>query len=58
MRHHNDIKLIDSLPSGTLDFVLGGHDHVWYYEKISETFYIKSGTNFKNLGLIKVSFSA
>lgn len=54
MRIPNDYNLIDSLEPGLIDLVLGGHDHVWHYEKIKNTFYAKSGTNFRNLGLLKI----
>ena len=34
MRVHNDEKLMRTLKPGTLDFVLGGHDHVWHWDKV------------------------
>lgn len=37
-----------------IDLVLGGHDHFWYREKVQQTFFAKSGTNFRNLGLMRV----
>jgi 5'-nucleotidase len=55
MRVPNDHKLVHNLPTGLIDIVLGGHDHIWHYEKLSESFYLKSGTNFKNLSLIRIS---
>lgn len=47
MRVPNDRLLIESLPIGSIDFVLGGHDHMVYCEKIKETIFLKSGTNFR-----------
>ena len=54
MRNPNDERLIRELQPGTIDLVLGGHDHVWHSEKIAQTFYLKSGTNFRNLGLVRI----
>lgn len=57
MRVPNDVNLIESLPPGFIDIVLGGHDHQWLKRKVRETFYAKSGTNFRNLGLYRVGLS-
>lgn len=54
MRIPNDRSLINSLEPGLIDMVLGGHDHIWHHETVLDTFYAKSGTNFRNLGLIHV----
>ncbi|CAD8191402.1 unnamed protein product [Paramecium pentaurelia] len=55
MRIPNDQILINTIEEGLIDLVLGGHDHLWHHEQIKQTFYCKSGTNFRNIGLIKVS---
>lgn len=48
---------MQELEPGTIDIILGGHDHLWYKEKVKETCYFKSGTNFRNLSLIKVDLN-
>lgn len=48
---------MQELETGTIDIILGGHDHLWYKEKVKETCYFKSGTNFRNLSLIKVDLN-
>lgn len=57
MRVPNDQHLIRSFPPGSIDLVLGGHDHIWYREKINQTVFAKSGTNFRNLGAIRVAIN-
>jgi len=37
-----------------VDLVLGGHDHVIMEEVVNKVPVIKSGTNFNNVGLIKM----
>lgn len=37
-----------------VDLVLGGHDHVVLEQVIQGTAVIKNGTNFNNIGLIKL----
>lgn len=37
-----------------MDLVLGGHDHVIMEEFVNGVPVIKSGTNFNNVGLIKI----
>jgi 5'-nucleotidase len=56
MRIPNDQNLVKNIAPGLIDLVLGGHDHVWHHEKILETLYVKSGTNFRNLSLIRIEF--
>jgi len=58
MRIPNDQRLIRELPKGTIDLVLGAHDHIWYNEKLSNTVFLKSGTNFRNLSVLKISLKS
>ena len=55
MRNHNDIKLAESVDG--IDLVLGGHDHVIFDEYIKGTRVIKSGTNFRNFGVIDLEIN-
>lgn len=57
MRIARDQHLLHSLPPGTVDLVLGGHDHIWHHEHILDSFYLKSGTNFRNIGFVKVTLA-
>jgi len=52
MRNHNDIKLAESVDG--IHLVLGGHDHVIFDQFINNTRVIKSGTNFRNFGVIDI----
>lgn len=47
MRVPNDRLLVDQLPNGFIDLILGGHDHVVFCEKMKDTVIMKSGTNFR-----------
>lgn len=57
MRVPNDHNLIHHLVEQKIDLVLGGHDHMIYCEKIKQSLFMKSGTNFKNLGIIRISLN-
>ncbi|CAD8112017.1 unnamed protein product [Paramecium sonneborni] len=57
MRVPNDHNLIYHLIDSKIDLVLGGHDHMIYCEKINQSLFMKSGTNFKNLGIIRISLN-
>jgi len=52
MRVPNDRLLAQSVPE--LDFILGGHDHIVFLEKINEIMVLKSGTDFKQLSFTTV----
>jgi 5'-nucleotidase len=52
MRNHADKDFPNKVPN--VDLVLGGHDHVIMEELINGIPVIKSGTNFNNVGLIKI----
>ena len=53
MREPNDIKLAEKTPPGTIDLILGGHDHYYALKKINSTYVIRSGTDFKQLSYIE-----
>lgn len=57
MRVPNDYNLINHLVEQKIDLVLGGHDHMIYCEHIKQSLFMKSGTNFKNLGIIRISLN-
>jgi hypothetical protein len=53
MRLPNDQLLAQSVPE--IDLVLGGHDHCYYtVEQPSGNWVVKSGSDFKDLSLLKV----
>jgi 2',3'-cyclic-nucleotide 2'-phosphodiesterase (5'-nucleotidase family) len=52
-REPNDNKLAEKLPPGTVDMVLGGHDHFYGHSVINGTHVLRSGTDFKQLSYIE-----
>jgi 5'-nucleotidase len=50
----NDADLLMPTKVEGVDLILGGHDHVVLHEIVNGTAVIKSGTNFNNVGLIKL----
>jgi 2',3'-cyclic-nucleotide 2'-phosphodiesterase (5'-nucleotidase family) len=52
MRNHPDLDY--PLEVKGVDLVLGGHDHVILHEMVDKTPVIKSGSNFRHIGLIKI----
>lgn len=52
MRTYNDRILGEEIPE--IDFILGGHDHVYCYETSKGGIILKSGTDFRELTLNKV----
>lgn len=52
MRVPNDRKLSMEVPE--IDIILGGHDHIVICEKSNESLFIKSGSDFKDYGILKV----
>ncbi|EAW07037.1 putative 5'-nucleotidase [Aspergillus clavatus NRRL 1] len=52
-REPNDYKLARNLPPGTIDLILGGHDHFYGHAVINNTHILRSGTDFKQLSYIE-----
>ena len=52
-REPNDNKLAQNLPPGTVDIILGGHDHFYAHSIINGTHVLRSGTDFKQLSYIE-----
>ena len=52
-REPNDNKLAHNLEPGTVDIILGGHDHFYGHSIINGTHVLRSGTDFKQLSYIK-----
>lgn len=52
MRVPNDRKLAMHVPE--IDLILGGHDHIIVSEKINESLFLKSGTDFKNYQILEI----
>lgn len=55
MMGYNDTKLASAVTG--IDLILGGHDHTIRSDQIKNVPVIKTGTNFKQLHLIKVNKS-
>ncbi|KAK9472018.1 Metallo-dependent phosphatase-like protein [Dipodascopsis tothii] len=53
MREPNDLKLAESVPAGTFDLILGGHDHFYSHRRTNGTDVLCSGTDFRNLTYIQ-----
>ncbi|KAM3136159.1 hypothetical protein pb186bvf_011781 [Paramecium bursaria] len=51
MRIPSDRKLLEEVKG--IDLVLGGHDHLVAFEKIDQSYIVKSGSNFRNITLVK-----
>lgn len=52
-REPNDNKLAENLAPGTVDLILGGHDHFYGHSIINGTHILRSGTDFKQLSYLK-----
>lgn len=52
-REPNDNKLAEKLKPGTVDIVLGGHDHFYGHSLINGTHVLRSGSDFKQLSYIE-----
>lgn len=52
-REPNDDKLAQSIPPGTVDIILGGHDHYYAHSIVNSTHVLRSGTDFKQLSYIE-----
>lgn len=52
MRNNIDLQFPKKVPF--VDLVLGGHDHVIMEEMVNGVPVIKSGSNFNNVGLVKI----
>lgn len=52
-REPNDNKLAEKLSPGTVDIVLGGHDHYYGHSIINGTHVLRSGSDFKQLSYIE-----
>lgn len=52
-REPNDHKLAEKLPPGTVDIILGGHDHFYAHDIVNSTHVLRSGTDFKQLSYIE-----
>ncbi|GAB7358910.1 hypothetical protein MBLNU230_g4131t1 [Neophaeotheca triangularis] len=53
-REPNDNKLASKIPPGTLDLILGGHDHYYNHSIINNTHILRSGSDFKQLSYIEL----
>lgn len=56
MRTPNDVKLANNAIG--IDIILGGHDHVLEDNVVNDIHVIKSGTDFRQFGVIKMSKDA
>lgn len=52
-REPNDEKLARTVPPGTIDIILGGHDHFYAHSVINGVHVLRSGTDFKQLSYIQ-----
>lgn len=55
MRWPNDRRLAECVEE--IDLILGGHDHDYGLEEVNGKYILKSGTDFRNLSNITLSFS-
>lgn len=53
MREPNDVKLAETIPSGLIDIVLGGHDHYYAHHYTNGVHVLRSGSDFKQLSYIE-----
>ena len=53
MREPNDMKLAEKTLPGTLDLIVGGHDHFYNHALINSTHVLRSNTDFKSLSYIE-----
>lgn len=52
-REPNDNKVAESVPTGLIDIILGGHDHFYGHSIINGVHVLRSGTDFKQLSYIE-----
>lgn len=52
-REPNDLKLASRVPAGTIDLVLGGHDHYYGHQVVNSIHVLRSGSDFKQLSYIE-----
>lgn len=52
-RETNDIKLANKVEPGTVDIVLGGHDHYYAHNIVNGTHVLRSGSDFKQLSYLE-----
>ena len=52
-REPNDNKLAEKVSPGTVDIVLGGHDHDYVHSIVNGTHVLRSGSDFKQLSYIE-----
>ncbi|KAK4503854.1 hypothetical protein PRZ48_004769 [Zasmidium cellare] len=52
-REPNDNKLATKLEPGTIDIILGGHDHYYLHSVINGTHVLRSGSDFKQLSYLE-----
>jgi len=54
MRNNNDICLANCTDIN-LDLILGGHDHdPYYFDKSKERLFLKSGTDFREMTILRI----
>lgn len=53
-REPNDIRLAEEVTTGTLDLILGGHDHFYGHAVINGCHVLRSGTDFKQLSYLEL----
>ena len=52
-REPNDHKLASKLPQGTVDLILGGHDHYYGHSIVNGTLVLRSGSDFRQLSYLE-----
>jgi 5'-nucleotidase len=52
-REPNDVKLAEKAATGSIDLILGGHDHYYNLQVINSVPVLRSGTDFKQLSYIE-----
>jgi hypothetical protein len=52
-REPNDNKLAEKLQPGTVDIILGGHDHYYKHSIVNGTHVLRSGSDFKQLSYLE-----
>jgi len=52
-REPNDIKLANAVPAGTIDLMVGGHDHFYAHSIVNGVHLLRSGTDFKQLSYLE-----
>lgn len=52
-RMANDVALAQQIEPGTVDIILGGHDHTYEFERVNGTAVLRSGSDFKQFSYIE-----